>query len=390
MHHLRFRLRLSLTVAAIPCLLALGCGDVIGPIPLHRTVMVLSFETPVLTVVNGETGRVAGTIALADAVELGSLSADRSTLYLALGRSSLGDMLALDTHSFDVRWSEQQSTPLSPRYDRWNGVAVAAYGAIAPTSDGARLYVAPAWRRPDTGGVAMLDGATRNLVAFSGGPLDIELQGLVIIPPGPSAPLGMLLAAGARDQYAIPVVDWLFSLDPVTLAVTDSAPIVDIPSGSNRYLISPVVAPDGRSIYLIGLGTEGKVYKYDPVSRQVLASAPLQGSSSLALSPDGTTIYQTRGSPGPSTPAALVMYDAALNFLGSIDLPDINGLPPAVRALTTSPDGSRVYITAGTGSIVPLGGVTSNGHLIAVDPIARRVLWTVPLGIWAPGRVFVR
>ena len=350
--------------------------------------MVLSVETPVLTIVNGETGQVAGKVSLANPVEVGSLSSDRSTLFLAEDGTSPGELLALDTRSFQVRWSEAQSTTLQPRFDRWNGVAVAAYGSIAPTSDGKRLYVTPAWRESDKLGVAVLDGGTRNLIAFGADPLGVGWQGLIIVPPTSTAPQGTLLATGARDLDAVPVVDWLFEIDPNTLAVVDSSSVVAVPNGGSRYLLNPVIAPDSRYVYLIGVSSSGNLYKYDVSTRQVVASAPGQ-SLILAISPDGRTIYQPRPSSGPGTPASLVMYDESLNIIARIDLPDIDGVPPVLQNLAISPDGSRVYLTAGTGSAVVDGG-TQRGHLIAVDPASRRVLWTIPLGIWAPSQVFVR
>lgn len=391
LHALMYRTRVCLSMrvsAMVCCAFIVGCTDALAPIPAHRTVIVLSAETPVVTVVNGETGRVAERVALAEPVEAGALSSDESTLYLAEDETSPGDMVALDAHSFEVRWREAQSTTLAPRYDRWNGVAVAAYGSIAPAANG-RIYVSPAWRQPDSVGVASLDDRTRDLIAFGAAPLSVEAQGLAIAPPNASAPQGLLLATGRRDLSVSPAVDWLFELDPATLAVVDSSPIVDVPPGTSRYLLNPVVTADGHSVFLIGIGTAGRVYKFDLGSHQVVGSAPLEGLI-FATSPDGTTIYEARQSSGVGNPAALVIYDASLNSVGAVDLPAIEGTPPVLQSLTISSDGSRVYIAAGTGSAVLSDGGPQRGRLIAVDPVARRELWSTPLGIWAPRQVFVR
>lgn len=388
-YHLLQRLGCRVWVSLAISFAVLGCSDGAGPLARGRSVFVTSQETHELILVDGSMGRVARRIPLKDAAMLASFSADSSLIYLAEGFTSAGNLVAVDTKSLQVRWSEAQSTPTNPRPDRWNGVLVDAYGAIAPSIDETTLFVVPAFQG-DTQGIAQLDASTRNLVEFGGAPLSVEARGLVLIPLGPGAPSSVLLAAGRRDEYAVPPVDWLFVINPVTLSVQDSLPIVNISSGASRYLLCPVLAPDGRSLYLLVLAATASLSKYDVVSREVVANVPLQGTSCPALSPDGARLYQARKSPGRDSPAALLIYDNALGFLDSIDLPDIDGQPPVVQDVATSPDGSQVYVTAGTGS----GGVVEvplqPGYLIAIDPVAKRVLWMTALGVWAPKQVFVR
>jgi hypothetical protein len=132
------------------------------------------------------------------------------------------------------------------------------------------------------------------------------------------------------------------------------------------------------------------LYKYDLQSRQEVAHVPLQSDGFITLSPDGSTVYFMRRSDDPATPATLSMYDANLNLLTTIALPDIDQQPARVQDVTTSLDGTRVYVIAGTGSRIPLGGITQPGHLFAIDPAARTIVWDTPLNIWAPAQVFVR
>jgi hypothetical protein len=384
-HKIARLIAIGLSVA----LVASGCADSFSPFPRGRQVFVTSSETDELVVVDGSTGQLMHRVPLQEAVMLGSLSSDSSQLYLAEGLASAGPFVALSTNTFHTDWSEDQSTPTMPRTDRWHEVAVDAYTAIGSSSDGTRLYVHPAFRS-DTMGIALLDAHSRDLIGFGGEPLSLEAQGLVLAPPGTGRASGALLAVGRRDAQANPAVDWIFWLDPSTLAISDSSPVVDVPGGGQRRLLSPALAPDFRSLFVIGLTSSVGLYKYDLQSRQEVAHVPLQSDGFITLSPDGSTVYFMRRSDDPATPATLSMYDANLNLLTTIALPDIDQQPARVQDVTTSLDGTRVYVIAGTGSRIPLGGITQPGHLFAIDPAARTIVWDTPLNIWAPAQVFVR
>jgi len=365
----------------------LGCSDGFGPLPAGRAVLVTSGEEPELTVVDGSSGVVATRIPLGSATETAAISGDGSTLFIAEGRAGPGDLIALNTRTLSVQWTEAQSTIQNVRADRWGGIGVAAYTAIASSPNESALYLAPAFRA-DTLGAAALDLSTRNLVASELGVSPRE-RGFAVVAPNPAMPSGALLVGGRRNYYAVPAVGWLYVLDPLTLVMFDSTGIIDTDPYGNRYLLLPTPDSSGRFLYIMALGATDGIFKYDFSSRRVVASAPLGSGNAFALSPDGTRLYQPLRSSTPDGSASLLVYDSDLNLLATIPLPQIDGLPAIVQDVAVSPDGSRVYITAGTGSGV-LDGPIQAGHLIAVDPVARKVLWSTALGIWGPRQLFVR
>lgn len=375
-------------IATCVVLAASGCADGSSPLPRGQAVFVTSSEANELLVLDGSSGRVARRVRLQDAVMLGSFSSDSSQLYLAEGLSSTGPLIALNTTTLQTDWTEAQSTLISPRPNRWDGVAVYAFGALLASRDGTRLYVYPA-SRSDTLGIASLDASSRDLIAFGGQPLALEANGLALVPTGAGVASDALLAVGQRITAAAPLADSLFWLDPLTLAVRDSAELVDVPGGAPGRLISPVVAPDGHFLYTINESSL-RLDKYDLISRMVVDRAPLQTDGLLAVSPDGSAVYLIQRTDDPAAHATLSMYDSNLNLLATIALPDIGHSPAHVADVTTNVDGTRVFVIAGTGSRIPLIGPPQSGHLVAVDPSTRKVVWDTPLNIWAPAQLFVR
>ena len=369
--------------------LVLSCDDGIGPLQAGRTVIITSGEARELTVVDGSNGRVAGRVELRDAVLVAALSPDSSTLYLSEGRTSPGDLAAIDMRGPRLLWNEPQSTAPDGRPDRWGGVIIAGSAAIAASPDRAHLFFSRAFRG-DTQGVAVLDSKTRDIVTFLG-PMAVEARGLVTLLPGPAAPQGAILIVGRRNEYDFPRVDWLYTVDLATLTIRDSAAIVDVKSGNSRYLQLPRVGPDRRHVYIGGVSGEegGNLYCYDLVAGQVVASTPLENARAFDISPNGETVFlASSGVPG-SASSQLLIYDRSLNFREAIELPDVDGMPPYVSGLGISPDGRLVYVASGTGSIVPDPLPVQPGWLTVVDPSAAKVDWTLPLGIWAPTQVFV-
>jgi DNA-binding beta-propeller fold protein YncE len=359
----------------------LGCSNGFAPLPAGRAVLVTSGEAHALTVVDASSGNVIRSISLPWSTFAAAMSPDSSLLYLVTS-----DLVAIDTRTFAIQWRETLSTTVCPRLDRWDGVSVYASSALVATSDGTGLYAAPAFRS-DTQGVALLNARMRNLASFGVTPGPRE-RGLAVVPPNELMPSGALLLGGRRDYYAVPAVGWLYILDPSTVAIVDSTGIIDTDPYGNRYLLLPTPDASGRFLYIMALGATDGIFKYDFSSRRVVASAPLGSGNAFALSPDGTRLYQPLRSSTPDGSASLLVYDADLSLLATIPLPQIDGLPAIVQDVAVSPDGARVYITAGTGSGV-LDGPIQAGHLIAVDPVARTVLWSKALGVWAPRQLFV-
>lgn len=388
MHNTSCRPLQSRLIAMFMVLAVLGCTDGLGPPPRGQVVFVTSGESNELLVVDGSSGRIARRIPLQDPVERGSFSSDSSQLYLAEGLSTSGPLIALDTRSLQTEWTEQLSSPASPRLDRWDGVAVSAFGAIRASRDGARLYVWPAVRA-DTVGIASLDARTRNLIAFGGGPLGLEGDGLAMAPVGPGMSSDALLAVGRRASHTLPLVDIILWLDSSTLAVMDSATVVDVPGGRPCRLLGPALATDGHSLYMM-CGSSLGLDKYDIRSHAVVARAQLRTLGYLAVSPDGSAVYLVQRADDPAAHATLSVYDSNLDLLATVPLPNIGGSPAQVVDVSPNPAGTRLFVLAGTGSRIPVLGAPQSGHLFAVDLFTRQVVWDTALNIWAPNQVFVR
>jgi hypothetical protein len=168
---------------------------------------------------------------------------------------------------------------------------------------------------------------------------------------------------------------------------------VDVPEGAGRFLGLPVLAPDRASVYLMVLAGTAGIYKYDLVEQRVVASAPLESDRPFVVSPDGESLYQGRNQQGVyDQTTELLVYDAELQLRDRIELSDVGGSAPDVRgAPAVSPDSRRVYVASGTSSrVLDTGRGPQAGWLQAVDPVAKKVVWSTPLGIWAPDQLFVR
>lgn len=374
----------SRLIAIFVILVAFGCSDWLNPLPPGQSVFVTSGETNELLVVDGSNGRVARRIPLQDAVLHGSFSSDSSQLYLAEGLSTPGPWIALDTKSLRTDWTERQGDPPTPRPDRWGGVAVYASVALRPSPDGRRLYVYPAIRS-DSLGIASLDASTRDLIAFGGEPLGLERDGLAMAPAGPGMSSDALLAMGRRASNA-GIILWL---DPSTLAVMDSATVVDVPGGSPCRLLGSALAPDGHSLYMM-CGSSLGLDKYDVRSHSVVTRVQLQTLGYLAVSPDGSAVYLAQRTDDPAAHSTLSVYDSNLDLIATIALPNIDGSPAHVVDVSPNPAGTRVFVLAGTGSRTLLLGGPQPGHLFAVDPSTRQVVWDTPLNLWGSNQLFVR
>jgi DNA-binding beta-propeller fold protein YncE len=219
----------------------------------------------------------------------------------------------------------------------------------------------------------------------------VQPGGLVTLPAGPAAPSGAILVVGRRYRRAQPSLDWLFTLDPLTLAMVDSIAIVPASNSAGPTLVGVRPAPDRRNAYVFGVG---RFYKYDMLSRTVTASAALPGlGGGVAISPDGQTLYLTDSGDSFDTPGSgfVYVYNANLTLRDSIDLRSaaVNGLPPATRSAVVSRDGTLLYVTNGTASLGPLYGPQPS-RVLVVDITAKRILRQVPLNDWSPGAILLR
>lgn len=373
----------------LPLILAslLSCRDSQAPVPAGETVLMGALGQ--FALVGGSPARVADrygpvpTSILADA-----RSPDSATIYVT-GVDEGGQnprLVAFDTRARRVRWVE----PIAPAAPRLvTGIEVGG-GPLAVSPDGTRLFVGTSRRQRDgVVGIASLDVRTRQPVAFAG-PFFLELDVMATLPPGPVAPGGAVLVAGSHTDATAPRRDRLYLLDPMTLGVMDSAEVVP-PANDYRPLFSQVLpAADGRHVYLIGRTT---LYRYDLLARQVTATAPRPSSGTLALAPDGERLYMTDRGSFPEFPGSglLFVFGKNLEVFEPIDLRGarVGGITPVTQQAVVGRDGTRVYVTAGTGLPLALYG-TQPGRVLIVDPVRRILVDTVLVSAYATRVIYVR
>ncbi|UYO47782.1 autotransporter domain-containing protein [Rhodopseudomonas palustris] len=227
------------------------------------------------------------------------------------------------------------------------------------------------------GSVSVLDVAAHTVVGTIG--VGTDSSGIAISPDGKfvyvtnyssnsvsvisSATNQVVSSISASRPYGIAV-----SADGGTLYVTNlqgaSVTVIDAASGTALTSVSVGISPvavvvsrDGSRIYVSNEGNGGSLSVVDTASRTVVAT--INGpAGNAALSPDGSRLYVTdQGS-------TLYVIDTAANrVLTTVTLPD------GTVGITVSADGSRVYVSSGTGATV-LDAATNNVIATVRTPIS--------------------
>jgi serine/threonine protein kinase, bacterial len=178
-------------------------------------------------------------------------------------------------------------------------------------------------------------------------------------------PVGVAVSPDSRTLFASTLVD-LFVVDAASRATTDRIPaagdLLFAPDGSRAYVAKgnkiaavdararrvvgtidvgsrisePVVAPDGRTLYV---ASEGVVQVVDTATLAVTTKIAAVASpvSELALSPDGRRLYVS------DTASIGVVDTAGAASIGSIEV------DAYVDDMAISPDGRRLYVISGSG-----------------------------------------
>jgi YVTN family beta-propeller protein len=250
-----------------------GALTSLGTLPLHMTldksgkwiaVTVDGYASPVVTIVDAQTGRVADTRPLDGAFYGVAFSPDDSTLYVSTAQSSGVRRFGFDSRSGKL--TDGGAWPLG-KGDLWtSGLAVSA--------DGSTVFVAA--------------GLQRKLYALNSSDGSIRWSA----PTGPE-PLAVVLSADGSHAY---VSDWAGS----SIAVIDTktgkpSASIDVADHPNALLLSS----DGRKLFA-SCANGGEIDAVDLASGRIgsrldpgLWPHSLEGTtpSGLALSHDGETLY---------------------------------------------------------------------------------------------------
>jgi hypothetical protein len=368
---------------------ALGCGSDVGGLgpAVGDQVIVASFDSPDFVVVSTNPARVVARPGPYPVNKVSFVpSHDGRMFYFAAADSATpARILGVDIASFATIWRDTTISHVDQGFD--------IYGVqgLAASVDGRLLYVASAYRASDVGftmpGIVAIDTATHARTAFAA-PFFVEPNTLVAIPPSSGFPAGALLVSAQRQQNAHQ--DWLFVLDPITLAVQDSAAIAP-PNNNGASLIQIVPAPDGKSVYVEGATA---LYKYDLVTRTTIATAPLPSYGDLVPASDGSAVYLSDAGYGFDFLGSgfLFVFGPNLERRAPIDLRTqgaVNGHPPQTRAMVLSQDNKRLYVTAGTAEYGPVYP-SEPGRLFVIDVASKTVLATVLINEWSLGGILLR
>ena len=285
--------------------------------------------------------------------------------------------------AFSATPSITTSTGASPRPSETAPVYVGrAPMAVAVSSDGSTLYI------PITDGIAVVDNASGKVTTT---PMEKTpgSSGWVLSPDGrtiysSSASTGKIssidLKSGRVTQLAelmdIPSVDAV-SRDGSTLYIGNLGrlEILDIVTGETKTLRLGLVPEDEMQGSRIALSPDGEyAYVTNPASKELFwvdlaigkateSSLVPFGASQVTVSPDSTMIYVA--GTDPKTMAGFVgLIDPSTGDDQWIPLAD------AATSLSISPDGSALFLIAGT----------SQKRVLILDPENGEVMRTIDLG----------
>lgn len=193
---------------------------------------------------------------------------------------------------------------------------------LALSPDGSRLYVSSA-----QGGIGVIDTATGGVVTPELGPDD--------------APTGIVTSADGTHIYVSYLsLAQVLELDVATGAVTATIPL---PESSEVRMLS---TSDATHVYLSASNGDGsRIVVIDTATNAVTTSDPSPDVFDIVTaSTDGSRIYASTRSTDPNT--LMVLDPTSFAVLATTVLPpDAN-----ILFMQVSPDGSRVYAMASTGT----------------------------------------
>lgn len=241
-------------------------------------------------------------------------------------------------------------------------VATVAYGvgsdlvaSVAVTSDGTRVYVTD----PQNQGIAVIDTATNRVISA-------ELGGAHNVFALAPTPDGTHLYVTNSYDDTITVVDTVARTVVATIPVNN--PYTSPPSAAGDWSALPlgvVLNRAGTRAYVANAWLSnqagGDVYMsvVDTATNAIIANVPTGPAESIAITsdPDGTRVYLSNGA---------VIDTASNSIVATLPL-DTHG-ENSVRGLALTPSGTRLY-----------AAVTTPPSVIVIDVNTRSVVATIPI-----------
>lgn len=357
--------------------LILACNSPQGPAALGDQVLVAGGDSARMYAVDIlQRGVVASTVPIPRYQDALAPSRDTQVLYVsAFDQIPSRQLVAIDVSSLRVMWQEAMTTLVLR--SQIGSISISGNYALSISPDGGRLLLADA--QQDTAiGIAVLDGVSRDPIAFVG-PMAVSPGGMVVVPPGPGVPNGVVLVAGSR-QNMTPSTGELFVFDGATLVITDSVTLTTNVNAARGGLSQVAVASDLIHAYVLGTDS---VYKYDLGTRTITATAARLGTGQLGIAPDGRHLYLADAGDGRNQPGSgkVFVYDANLTLLAPIDLSAaaVNGVAPVTHTVVVNPTGDQLYVLAGTPQFGPLFG-SQPSRILVVGLGSGALTGTISLG----------
>jgi WD40 repeat protein len=308
------------------------------------------------------TGRYDGPGHAYDVAYAAAVSPDGSTVFVtgsSEGAGSLDDYatIAYDATTGAPRWAR--------RYNGPGNESDYAY-AVAVSPDGTKVFVTGRSPGPNMGDAATIaydaaTGATDWVRRYDGPGHDSDYGFSLTTSPDGSRVFVAASSSGGVNRYDYATIAY----DAATGA-TDWVRRYDGPGDADDLVASIASSPDGSGVFVTGTSSSGAgrfdddyaTVAYDAATGTTRWLRRYDGpghrddvASSLALSPDGSTVVVTGGSSGAAVYSdfGTVGYDAAtgaVRWVGRYDGPGSGS--DTANAVAVAPDGSVAVVTGGS------------------------------------------
>lgn len=365
------------------CLLSIpGCLDVSGPDTGTQSVLIGGGAAPSLTVVNPLTNRIDGYIrGLPPSKGPMGIDTSRHVLFtLANDGRAPQELVEVDLQLRTViRQVDVASMTPPPSASHFQ---VAGAYLVFPTADGRSVLIDGV--DGSVRALGVVDQSTFQVREVIGS-ISVALDGAARFLTGPAA--GEIGIVGRRvTNNAVP--DQVFLLDPTGYTIVDSIPVSAPYVGPYPDALQVLPSPDGGRIYVV---TPTSITCFDVQTHAITSSASIGAPRpALSISSDGTRLYETDGTSGDDPGSGVIsVFDAGLRSLTPIDLRPYSatGLPPVLVKSAVSADGSRLFVSSGTGEIAFVD--PQPAQVFVIHLAGTLIVSQIPLHDWGPSGVFV-